>query len=152
VTKSAQQVPEGRPKGVTIWENRNLAVLKPEIKNYAGSLYEKSLMDSVKQLHEERGKYVAQMAERRTASTLLGGSEIRAIVDQHVRHIERCMRARLESYRQAFTEAHQTPTDDDLTTILHEAQRTRDEQAKNSAAAFRRFVASRGGSHLRRER
>ncbi len=88
------------------------------------------------------------MAKRSTGFSLLGGSEIRAIIDQHIRHIERCMRARLESYRQAFTEANQTPTEDDFNTILHEAQRTREQQAKNSAAAVRNFIASRGGSHL----
>jgi TIR domain len=122
--------------------------LNAEIKKYADSLYEKSLMESVRQLHEERVNYLAQTAQRRMASMPLGGSEIRAIVDQHVRHIERCMSARLESYRQAFTDANQIPTEDDFTTILREAQRAHEQQAKNSAADVRNFIESRGGSHL----
>ena len=100
-------------------------------------------MDSVKQLQEERVNYLTQMAQQRTAALPLGGSEIQAIVSQHVRHIERCMSARLESYRQAFTDANQIPTEDDFTTILREAQRAREQQAKNSAAAVRNFIASR---------
>ena len=74
-------------------------------------------MDSVKQLQEERVNYLTQMAQQRTAALPLGGSEIQAIVSQHVRHIERCMSARLESYRQAFTDANQIPTEDDFTTL-----------------------------------
>lgn len=122
--------------------------MNAEIKAYAGSLYEKASMESVKQLQEERASYLAKMAQRSPGFLPLGGSEIRAIVDQHVRHIERCMSARLESYRQAFTEADQTPTDDDFSTILRDAQGTREQQAKHSAAAVRRFIASRGGTQL----
>jgi hypothetical protein len=105
--------------------------LNAEIKNYAGSLYEKASMESVKQLQKERATYLAKMAERSTGFSLLSGFEIQAIVEQHVSHIERSMSARLESYRQAFAEASQTPTDDDFNTILQEAQRTREQAAKN---------------------
>ena len=58
------------------------------------------------------------MAKRNSGVSLLSGSEIQAIVKQHVSHIDRTMSARLESYRQAFAEASQTPTDDDFNTIL----------------------------------
>jgi TIR domain len=122
--------------------------LNTEIKNYASSLYEKASMESVKQLREERASYLAEMAQRSAGTSLLSGPEIQAIVAQHVRHIERSMSARLESYRQAFTDANQTPTDDDLNTILHEVQRTREQQATHSVAAVRNFIASRGGAHL----
>lgn len=105
-------------------------------------------MESVKQLQEERATYLAKMAQRSPGFLPLGGSEIRVIVDQHVRHIERCMSARLESYRQAFTEVDQTPSDDDFNAILHDAQGTREQQAKHSAAAVRSFIASRGGTQL----
>lgn len=105
-------------------------------------------MESVRKLHEERVGYLTEMAQRSAGPSLLSGPEIQAIADQHVRHIERSMSARLESYRQAFTEANQTPTDDDFNTILHEAQRTREQQATHSAAAVRRFITSRGGAHL----
>jgi hypothetical protein len=119
-----------------------------EIKNYASSLYEKASMESVKRLQEERATYLAKMAQRSMGFSLLGGSEIKAIVDLHVMHIERSMSARLESYRQAFTEANQTPTDHDFNTILDEAQRTREQQARHSAAAVRNFIASRGSARL----
>jgi hypothetical protein len=122
--------------------------LNAEIKNYADSLYEKLSMESVKQLQEERANYLAEMAKRSTGVSLLSGPEIQAIVKQHVSHIERSMSARLESYRQAFAEASRIPTEDDFNAILHEAQRTREHAAKNSAAAVRNFIASRGGAHL----
>ncbi|MFZ0902012.1 MAG: toll/interleukin-1 receptor domain-containing protein [Candidatus Sulfotelmatobacter sp.] len=122
--------------------------MNAEIKNYASSLYEKASMESVKRLQEERATYLAKMAQRSMGFSLLGGSEIKAIVDLHVMHIERSMSARLESYRQAFTEANQTPTDHDFNTILDEAQRTREQQARHSAAAVRNFIASRGSARL----
>jgi hypothetical protein len=126
-----------------------IKLLDAEIKAYAGSLYEKASMESVKQLQEERATYLAKMAQRSPGFLPLGGSEIQAIVNQHVRHVERSMSARLESYRQAFTEANQPPTDDDFNTILQEAQRTREQQATHSATAVRNFIASRGGgAHL----
>lgn len=127
---------------------RDLGFLNNEIKNYADSLYEKSLMESVKQLHEERINYQTQIAQRQTVLSLLSGSEIQAIAKQHIKHIERCMSARLESYRQAFTDANQIPTEHDFKTILLEAQRAREQQGKNSAAAVRNFIASKGGAHL----
>jgi TIR domain len=120
--------------------------LDTEIKNYASSLYEKSLMDSVKQLQEEKANYLARRSG--TSSALLSGSEIRAVIDQHVRHIERCMTARLESYRKAFTDANQNPTEHDFITIFQEAQNTREQQIKNSTAAVRNFIGSKGGPHL----
>jgi hypothetical protein len=120
--------------------------LDAEIKNYASSLYEKSLMDSVKLLQEEKAEYLARRS--RMSSALFSGSEIRVIIDQHVRHIERWMTARLESYRKAFTDANQIPTQDDFISILREAQNAREQQIKQSAAAVRNFVRSRGGSHL----
>ena len=122
--------------------------LTPEIKNYASSLYEKASTESVKQLKEERASYLAKVAQRSTGFSLLSGSEIQAIVERHVRHIERCMSARLESYRQAFLEARQAPTDEDFNAILTEAQSIRDLQANHSAAAVRRLIMSRGGTHL----
>lgn len=69
-------------------------------------------MDSVKQLQEEKANYLARRSG--TSSALLSGSEIRAVIDQHVRHIERCMTARLESYRKAFTDPNQNPTENDF--------------------------------------
>jgi hypothetical protein len=121
--------------------------LNPELKNYASSLYDKSVMDSVKQLQQDKSEYLGQIARRGSAS-LPSGSEIRAIVQQHVRHIERCMSAVLESYQLAFADANQTPTEDDFTKILEEAQRGREQQLKNSTRAVGGFIASRGGSSL----
>jgi hypothetical protein len=103
-------------------------------------------MDSVKQLQEEKVEYLARRPGM--SSALLSGPEIQAVVDQHVRHIERCMTARLESYRIAFADSNQTPAEDDFMTILREAQNAREQQIKNSAAAVRSFVESRGGSQL----
>ena len=104
-------------------------------------------MDSVKQLQQEKSEYLSQFA-RSSSVSLLSGSEILGIVQQHVRHIERCMRAVLESYQRAFADANQTPTEDDFTKILEEAQSAREQQVKNSTHAVGNFIASRGGSNL----
>jgi hypothetical protein len=124
---------------------RFFPLLDPEIKNYAGSLYDKSVMESVKQLRQEKSEYLARHATIPSVA-LLSGPEIQAIVQQHVRHIERCMRAILESYQTAFADANKTPSDDDFRKILEEAQAACEQQIKNSSAAVHNFVVSRGGS------
>ena len=126
---------------------QRISLLDPEIKNYASSLYEKALRDSVKQFHQERSEYLARGA-RSSSVSLLSGPGILGIVQQHVGHIERCMSAVLESYQRAFADANQTPTEDDFTRILEEAQRAREQQIKNSRSAVGRSIASSGSSRL----
>lgn len=104
-------------------------------------------MDSVKQLQQEKSEYLARHATI-SSVTLLSGPEILAIVQQHVRHIERCMSGILESYQRAFADANKTPSEDDFTKILEEAQVAREQQIKNSSTAVGNFIASRGGSGL----
>jgi len=58
------------------------------------------------------------------------------------------MSARLESYRKAFTDASQDPSESDFTVILEECQNVRKQQIKNSTAAIRNLISARGGSHL----
>ena len=121
--------------------------MNPEIKNYAHSLYEQSLMDSVKQLHQERSEYLTRRAASSSVA-LLSGSEIQAIAQQHVRHVERCMSAVLESYQRAFADVNESPTEDDFTKILEEAEGAREQQIKSSTTAVTHFIASRGSSVL----
>ena len=126
----------------------SLVLLNSAIKNYADSLYEKSLMESVRQLHEERVNYLGRLAQRQTASSLLSGSEVRGVAKQHVEHIDRCLKARLESYRQGYAEARQIPTEEDFTAIWRAVEDVWQQQVKSSSAAIERFIKYRGGTHL----
>jgi hypothetical protein len=51
---------------------QRISLLDPEIKNYASSLYEKALRDSVKQFHQERSEYLARGARSSSVSLLSG--------------------------------------------------------------------------------
>lgn len=89
--------------------------MKDEVKKYADTLYERSLYESAGFLRDARSKFGLEMAARRRVTALpLSGFEIQALMKLFGQHVERCMEARLESYRTAYNEAKQYPTDDEL--------------------------------------
>ncbi len=115
-----------------------------QIKNYADSLYEQSHMDSLRILNDAKVEFL-----RRRAKTIgqlpLGGAEIGAMIRFHAEHVERCMAARLASYRTAYSESEQAPTDEEFSEILTAFQSLRQPEVSRSAAAVMRFIQSRGG-------
>jgi hypothetical protein len=116
-----------------------------KIKHYADVLYERSLQESSSILGDERIKSSQEMAARRGATALpLSGPEIHTMLKLFVQHIERCMQARLESYRTAYSEAQRGPTDEEFSQILASIQDTQKVGIEHSARALRGIVMIQG--------
>jgi len=62
-----------------------------------------------------------------------------------VQHVERCMEARLESYRTAYNEAKHYPTEDEFSEILASIQDVQKLQSQHSTHALGEFAKSHGG-------
>jgi len=119
--------------------------VEAKIKDYADALYGRSLHKSARILNEERVTSQQEMAARRSSTALpLSGPEIQRILHLYVQHIERCMEARLESFRKAYDEAKRDPTDDEFSEILTSVKDAQMLQIKHSAQALGEFVKSRG--------
>ena len=108
-----------------------------ELKTYADSLYDQSLQKSIKLLREEELKFRYEVASRNPNSYLPpSGPEIQMRIGFHVKHIERSMAARLESYRAAYGEAGKTPTDQEFIDILNDINNTQKSSISHSAQAI----------------
>lgn len=116
-----------------------------KVKFYAGTLYDQSLLESANILSEALHNLLLQLAARQnSADRPLSGPEIQAIIMLYVRHIERCMDSKLESYHKAFDEAKSVPTDEELQEIWRETEATKDLQKSHSTRALQQFMKSRG--------
>jgi hypothetical protein len=115
------------------------------IKNYADSLYDRAYMDSLRIMNDARAEFLRRIAKL-SGQHPLGGTEIGAMIKLHVEHIERCMAARLESYRLSYSESEQVPTDGEFTEILTAFQSLQQREVTYSAATIKRFIQSRGGA------
>ena len=123
--------------------------MEDTIKRYADALCERELFESSRLLGVERTKFAHEMAARRTTTPLpLSGPEIQTLTNLFVRHVERCMEARFESYRTAYTEANRTPTEADFKEILASIQDVQRSQSGNAAQALSTFVTQQGGNRV----
>lgn len=115
------------------------------IKRYADALYERELLEYSRLLGDERTKFAREMASRRTITPLpLSGPEIQTLTTLFVRHVERCMEARFESYRTAYTEVNRTPTEADFKEILANIQDVQRIQSRNADQALSMFLTQQG--------
>lgn len=115
------------------------------IKQYADVLYEQSQLESARTLRDERARSHQEMAARRSGHALpLSGPEIQVILNLFAQHVERCMEARLESYRIAYGEAKQAPTDSEFSEILTNVKQAQELEIKHSAVAVGDFIRSNG--------
>lgn len=116
-----------------------------KLKAYAETIYEQSLHESVQILTDERADYFRQVAAQKRAPNLpFSGADLQAIMRLYVQHIERCMEAKLESYRKAFNEVQKVPTEKELSEILQEVEDTQKLQINQSSHALQHFMKSHG--------
>jgi hypothetical protein len=120
--------------------------LNVQIKSYADSIYEKVLMESAAATNADSTTHLSEMAAKQSRYIPLGGSQIQAIIRFHVKHIERCMAARLDSYEKAFAEAGQNPTEQDFTDILNAFKAVQELQVNLASASIGRFLTARSPS------
>ncbi|HUJ30001.1 MAG TPA: hypothetical protein VLY23_01875 [Candidatus Acidoferrum sp.] len=117
------------------------------IKQYADTLYERSLFESGRTLRDDRVKFAHEMAMRRTTTPLpLSGPEIQTLMNLFAKHVERCMEARFESYRTAYGEANRNPTGEEFREILASVEDVQRVQSQHSAHALGGFVGTHGGN------
>ena len=119
-------------------------ILDAPVKSYADVVYQESLMESASALRDAKRDYLREAAAKQSSNLPLGGPQVQAIVNLHVQHIERCMEARLDSYRQAFTKANQVPSEQDFADILNDVKAVQELQARHSTSSLIDFVRTRG--------
>jgi hypothetical protein len=123
-----------------LWAEMNTAVQKS-----ANAIYERASMASGKTAREEKREFAQTLALRRRHSNLpLSGPEFQAVVEISGQHVERCIRARFDSYRQAFTGAEILPTDQDFQEILNGVNDARDQEARHSATSLQQYAQANG--------
>jgi len=119
--------------------------MEQEVKKYAESLYQRSLMESARTLNTERVRALSEMAARRGNSNLpMGGSELQLIMNLYIAHIDRCMHAKLQSYQTALDEGQGSPSDQDLSQILTEVKDTQKVQIQHAAHSLNDSMRTRG--------
>jgi hypothetical protein len=72
--------------------------LDPSIKQYADSLYEKTLFESGAIVRRESTKYMQERAKTEHHTQLLSDIDYQAQIRIYAEHIERCTAARLDSF------------------------------------------------------
>src|SRR5262249_35904158 len=113
----------------------------------ANELYSSSLLESGKVTQAAKARFLKERAARyrNVTVSILSGMEINTIAQIYVQHINRCMLARLESYRQAFQESGRVPSVQDFDQILKECRETRRMLTQQAAKNLKEFVVSQGG-------
>jgi hypothetical protein len=114
----------------------------------ANAQYERARAQSSKTVRVEKRDFAHTLALRSSRSNLpLSGPEFQNVVHISGHHIERCVRARFDSYRQAFKEAEAVPTDQDFREVLNGVNAARDQEIRHAATALQQY-AQANGFHL----
>ena len=114
-----------------------------QIKGFADSMYERSFVESAVSTRADTTNLMKQRSTKRTAKNPLGDSEINTIIRFQVKHIERCMAARLESYQRAYEETGKVPTEEELEEILEELRTVGGLQVKHSSSFIENFLRAK---------
>ena len=123
--------------------NEVIGLLDPSIKEYADSLYEKTLAESAITVRRESTKYLQERSKTQDHRQLFSGIDYQAQVRIYADHIERSTAARLDSYQKAFSEINRPPTEGELREILDDFKATWELQIKHSNQALSNFLAVR---------
>lgn len=115
------------------------------IKVYADALYQQVRSSSGQTVHTERAEFAQLMASRRTSTYLpLSGPEFQSVAKIFADHVSRCIRARFNSYQQAYKEKETIPTDNELREILNDVTAAKDQEIRHSAAALQQYAQANG--------
>jgi hypothetical protein len=117
--------------------------LETLVKQYADSLYDRAHSESAITVGRESTQYLQQRAALQGSYQLFSGVDYQALVKIHADHIERCIRARLDSYQQAFDEIKSLPTEADLREVANGFKATWESQIRHSHQALATLLATR---------
>jgi hypothetical protein len=120
-----------------------LEVLDPSIKQYADSLFERTLSESAVSARRESTAYLQERSKIQNHSQLFSGVEYQAQARIFADHIERSTAARLDSYQKAFGEINRQPTEAELREILDEFKATWELQLRHANQALSGLLATR---------
>ncbi len=123
--------------------NEVIGLLDPSIKQYADSLYEKTLFESGVTVRRESTKYLQERSKTPDHRQLFSGIDYQAQVRIYADHIERSTAARLDSYQKAFSEMNRPPAEGELSEILDDFKLTWEIQIRHSNQALGNFLAAR---------
>jgi hypothetical protein len=117
--------------------------LEPSIEQYADPLYERARSESAITVGRETTKYLEKRAALQSSYQPFSGVDYQAVVRIRADHIERCTRARFDSYQQAFDEIGRLPTEADLREIANAFKATWEAEIRHSHQALVSFLAVR---------
>jgi len=123
--------------------NEVIGRLDRSIKQYADSLYEKTLFESGATVRRESTKYLQERSRIQDYMQLFSGTDYQAQIRIYADHIERSTATRLDSYQKAFSEINRFPTEGELREILDDFKSTWELQIKHSNQALSNFLAAR---------
>jgi hypothetical protein len=113
------------------------------IKNCAETLLQRYVGESMDLLGKDRAVFLNGIAaQQRPASMLMSGVDYQLIVAIYAKHVERCMKAVLRSYQEAFDQVTAKPNDQDFTEIWNEIRQTKSACIRHSAQVLHGFKFS----------
>jgi diguanylate cyclase (GGDEF)-like protein len=115
------------------------------VKGYAETLYENTCVESAKTMAWDRKQHLAMFAHR-LQNAPLSGNDVSHVIDMYVRHIERCMMGKLDSYQKAFTESNQVPSEEELQKIWSECKEVYEMKMAHALISIMDFIRSHGGA------
>lgn len=111
------------------------------IGNAANTVYERARFRSAQTVRDEKRNFAQRIATRRSSSNLpLSGPEFQAVLKISGDHVERCIRERFESYRDAFKQVEIVPTDQDFREILNGVKAARDQEVRQAAVSLEQYA------------
>jgi len=119
--------------------------LDQRIKDYADSIYHRTHTQSADTLNADRIAYLRQRAAQGSADFPWSGIDTQRVLRVYSDHIDRLIRARFESFRDAFEEAGLFPSEEDMSLVLNELKSVRETNVENANLAITSFVKTRGG-------
>src|SRR6266849_2609489 len=115
------------------------------VQKAANAIYERTRSQSAQTVRDERRDFAHVQAVRRSRSNLpLSGPEFQKVAKIFGQHVERCIRARFDSYHQAFAKIETLPTDQDFREILNGVNDARDQEVRHSATSLQQYAQANG--------
>ena len=116
-----------------------------KLAQYADAIYQHAVRESVQELSRCKSACLHQIAARNPPSNLpFSGPSLQMIQECYVRHLDRCIEARLESYQRAYGDAKSVPTDQELIEVWKIVQEAQENQIRHCVQALRQFIGARG--------
>jgi len=110
--------------------------LDQRIKDYADPIYHRTHTQSADTLNADRIAYLRQRAAQGSADFPWSGIDTQRVLRVYSDHIDRLIRARFESFRDAFEEAGQFPGEEDMSLVLNELKSVRETNVENANLAI----------------